>query len=49
MLKSTSIVICETGNDDVFLGDNDLADKFEVLKNNGYGRCYITLLKKKEN
>ena len=48
MLKSTSIIVCETGNDDVFLGDEDLSEKFDVIKKVRYSHSYITLLTPKE-
>ena len=49
MLKSTTIIVCETGNEDVFLGDIALAERFNVLKNVRYSKSYITLLTPKEN
>ena len=44
MLKSTSMIVCETGNEDLFLGNNSLAEKFKVVKQVRYSRSYITIL-----
>ena len=44
MLKPTSVVVCETGNEDLFLGNNLLAEKFEVVKQVRYSRSYMTIL-----
>lgn len=44
MLKSSSVVVCETGNEDLFLGNNSLAEKFEVVKQVRYSRSYLTIL-----
>ena len=49
MLKSTSIIICESGEEDIF-GDNKvLSDRFEVIKSVRYSHSYITLLTPKES
>jgi 16S rRNA (guanine(966)-N(2))-methyltransferase RsmD len=45
MLKPTSIVICESGDGDVFGGDAALESRFEVLKSARYSHSYITMLK----
>ncbi|MBQ8140864.1 MAG: 16S rRNA (guanine(966)-N(2))-methyltransferase RsmD [Clostridia bacterium] len=44
MLKTSTLIICETGNEDVFLGNAELENKFEKLKAVRYGRSYITVL-----
>ena len=45
MLKSTSLVICESGDGDVFLGNSALESRFEVIKNARYSHSYITILR----
>ncbi|HPU17141.1 MAG TPA: 16S rRNA (guanine(966)-N(2))-methyltransferase RsmD [Bacillota bacterium] len=42
--KQNSIIVCESGHEDVFSGDEELAEKYRVLKKSRYGRVYITLL-----
>ena len=44
MLKPTSLVICESGDGDVFGGNGDLEARFEVVKNARYSHSYITIL-----
>ncbi|MBO5110662.1 MAG: 16S rRNA (guanine(966)-N(2))-methyltransferase RsmD [Clostridia bacterium] len=39
-----AIVVCESGKEDVFGGDEALAAKYRVLKKNRYSISYITLL-----
>ena len=39
-----AIVICESGHEDVFGGDEELAKKYRVLKKNRYSISYVTLL-----
>lgn len=45
LLKPSSIIVCETGNGDIFLGNNSLAEKFEIVKQVRYSSSYITILK----
>ena len=50
MLKSTSLIVCESDNAEIFGKDTELAEKFDIIKQTGYGRICITLLSpKKEN
>ena len=48
MLKSTSLIVCESDNAEIFGKDKELADKFNVIKQTGYGRVWITLLSPKK-
>ena len=48
MLKSSTIIVCETGNDDIFLGKKEIEDKFDKIKAVRYGISYITVLGLKE-
>ena len=51
MLKETSIIVCETADEDVFLGNDALAEGFEVLRQTRYSKSYLTILtpKREEN
>ena len=46
LLKPTSIVVCESAEEDVF-GKSGTEEKFEIIKQKKYGVAYITLLKLK--
>ena len=39
-----AIIVCESGKEDVFGGDESLAARYKVLKKNRYSISYITLL-----
>ncbi len=45
MLKPTSIVVCESEEEDIFESDSSLAEKFEVIKRAKYGVAHITIIK----
>ena len=45
LLKPSSIIVCESEEENVFDGDPDLSDKFEVIKRAKYGVAHVTLLK----
>ena len=47
MLKPTSLIICESGEDQVFDGDIELASQFTVEKQTRYSKTYITIFKPK--
>ena len=44
LLKPTSTVVCESGEDDIFKGNQALAEKFEVVKKAKYSISYVTVL-----
>ena len=44
MLKNTSIVVCESEEEDVFEKRLDLKGKFEVLRAAKYGAAHVTVL-----
>ena len=48
MLKSSSIIVCETGDGEVFGGDNALASRFETVKEARYSHSYLTILSPKK-
>ena len=48
-VKPTSVIVCETANeDDVFMGDAALAEKFTVARAARYGAAFVTFLRPKE-
>ena len=51
LLKPTSTIICESGEEDIFEKDPTLAEKFEIIKKAKYSISYVTILnlKEKEN
>ena len=48
LLKSSSILVCETGSDDIFAGDAALASCFDVIKQTRYSISYVTVLMPKK-
>jgi 16S rRNA (guanine(966)-N(2))-methyltransferase RsmD len=49
VLAENCLIICESGEEDVFLGDKELESKFDVYKKARYSVTYITILKTKTN
>lgn len=47
LLADGAWIFCEDETDDIFDGDEALADKYTVEKQNRYGRIYITVLSRK--
>jgi 16S rRNA (guanine(966)-N(2))-methyltransferase RsmD len=45
ILKPTSLIICESGEDSVFEGDNTLAERFIIEKQTKYSKTYITVFR----
>ena len=45
MLKSTSIIVCESEESDIFENDSGLSEKFEIIKKAKYGVAHITIVK----
>ena len=45
MIKQSSIIVCESGAEEIFENDKELASKFSILKQTKYASTYITLLK----
>lgn len=43
-LKKTSIIVCESAEEDIFDGCDDLREIFEIARKAKYGAAYITLL-----
>jgi 16S rRNA G966 N2-methylase RsmD len=44
MLKATSIVVCESEEEDVFEKGLDVKEKFEIIKVAKYGAAHVTVL-----
>ncbi len=47
MLKATSLIVCESGENEIFDSDSALANRFEIFKQSRYSKTYITILKPK--
>ncbi len=45
LLKPTSIVVCESEEEDIFEGAPELAQSFETIKKAKYGIAHLTLIK----
>ena len=45
MLKSSSIIVCESEEEDIFAGNGECAAHFEVVKKAKYSKSYITILR----
>ncbi len=46
-LKPTSVVVCESRNEDIFKGNETLRALFEVIRHTKYGIAHVTLLRLK--
>lgn len=44
-LKPTTVIVCESREEDVFEGDDALRDRFTVLRQAKYGIAHVTFLK----
>lgn len=47
MLKSTSMIVCESDHDGIFGTDTELAERFQIKKQSKYSRTVITILEKR--
>ena len=47
ILKDTGLVVCESENGELIESDAELLEKYELVKNSGYGRIKIALLRLK--
>ncbi len=45
LLKSSSIVVCESEEEDIFENEKSLEAKFEILKRAKYGMAHLTVIK----
>ena len=45
ILKPSSLIICESGEDAVFDGDTELASRFEIEKQTRYSKTFITIFR----
>ena len=48
MIKPSTLIVCESGTEEIFNGDVALQAKFDVAKQNKYGNTFITVLKLKD-
>lgn len=44
IVKPTSLIVCESGEEEIFDGDEALAKRFSVVKTSRYSKTYITVL-----
>ena len=44
MIKPSSIIVCESGAEEIFGDEIDLKSRFSILKQTKYASTYITLL-----
>ena len=44
-IAPNAFIVCESGNEDIFKGDEELKAKFEVQKQARYSITYITILR----
>lgn len=49
MLKPHTVIVCETGSEDLFLGRNELENSFEIIKKARYSHSYVTILSPKKD
>lgn len=45
MLKPTTLIICESGEDQIFDGDSALESKFKIEKQSKYSKTFITIFR----
>ncbi len=48
ILKSTSIIVCESATAEDVFGTSELADKFNIKKQSKYGAAFVTIMQPKE-
>lgn len=44
LLNEGAIIVCESGKEDIFEGDDKIKESFQVKKTSKYGVAYITIL-----
>lgn len=44
LLKPTALIVCESGEEEIFEGDSALASRFSVVRSSRYSKTYITVL-----
>ena len=47
IIKDTGLCVCETDRAELLLDNEVVSQKFEIVKNNGYGRVHVLLLRPK--
>ena len=47
VINEAAFIVCESGKEDIFEGDDDLKNKFEIQKQAKYSISYITILRPK--
>lgn len=49
MIKPSTLIVCESGTEEIFEGDVRLTNSFCVTKQSKYSKSFITILRLKEN
>ncbi len=49
VVAKNAFVICESGKEDIFSGNDELRQKFDIQKQARYSISYVTVLRPKEN
>ena len=49
LLSKNATVVCESGKENIFDGEEDLNGKFEIIKKAKYGVAYVTIMKPRSN
>lgn len=45
LLSKNAILVCESGKENIFDGEDELKEKFEIVKQTKYGVAYVTIIK----
>ena len=43
LLKETTLIICESGEEEIFGDDSELAQRFNIIKQSRYSKTFITI------
>lgn len=47
LIDKNATIVCESGKEDIFDGDDNLINSFEIIKRAKYGIAYVTIIKPK--
>lgn len=45
LLSKSTTIVCESGRENIFDGEEELKEKFDVVKQTKYGVAYVTIMK----
>ena len=49
LLSKSATLICESGKENILDGEDELKEKFEIVKQTKYGVAYVTIMKPRSN